>query len=84
MAQNVYRNISRLTNGVEIISNDNWNEITKIRYVHDETNHTFLRVDTPINIKPLKIEDINFDYKMIITKVIYQKKQLSTYVQIII
>lgn len=48
MAMNVLRNIT-IVEDCSIITNDNWESITKTRYVHEATNHTFFRVDTEPN-----------------------------------
>jgi D-beta-D-heptose 7-phosphate kinase/D-beta-D-heptose 1-phosphate adenosyltransferase len=46
MASNVYRNISAMIDGCWIITNSDWEQITKTRYVHESTNHMFMRVDS--------------------------------------
>ena len=45
MAKNVQYNIEALGYNCDLITNDNWEQITKTRYVHQNTNHFFLRVD---------------------------------------
>ena len=45
MAKNVQCNLDSLENTVDILTNENWQEITKTRYVHADSNHIFLRVD---------------------------------------
>jgi bifunctional ADP-heptose synthase (sugar kinase/adenylyltransferase) len=45
MAMNVQKNIISLGVDCDIITNQNWEQITKTRYVHQNTNHFFLRVD---------------------------------------
>ena len=45
MAKNVQYNIEALGHECDIITNDNWRQITKTRYVHKNTNYIFLRVD---------------------------------------
>ena len=51
MAGNVYKNVEsiilkkKLKINVELICNDNWEDIKKTRYVDDNSNHMFLRVD---------------------------------------
>ena len=66
MAKNVQRNIVSKINSCDIITNKNWHNITKTRYVHEKTNHTFFRVDTPDNISPINLDEINYDYKIIV------------------
>jgi len=45
MAMNVRKNIASLGLECDIITNSNWREITKTRYVHQNTNHFFIRID---------------------------------------
>lgn len=45
MAKNLEQNLISLGNEISTITNPNWEEITKSRYVHQHSNHTFLRVD---------------------------------------
>ena len=45
MAKNVQSNLISLGNHVHILTNKNWEKITKARYVHSDSNHMFLRVD---------------------------------------
>ena len=47
MAKNVQRNIKVLLDSCDIVTNNNWEEVTKTRYVHAQSNHMFFRVDTP-------------------------------------
>ena len=46
MAQLVATNISSLGTTCDVISNNNEDDITKVRYVDNRSNHMFLRVDT--------------------------------------
>jgi bifunctional ADP-heptose synthase (sugar kinase/adenylyltransferase) len=46
MAMNVYENLKSLNIEPHIITNQNWKEITKKRFIDDKTNQMFLRVDT--------------------------------------
>jgi bifunctional ADP-heptose synthase (sugar kinase/adenylyltransferase) len=48
MAMNVANNIDKFEDSL-IYTNNNWKTITKTRYVHEATNHSFLRVDTEPN-----------------------------------
>jgi bifunctional ADP-heptose synthase (sugar kinase/adenylyltransferase) len=67
MAGNVRRNIESLSSKtIDIVTNSNWYEITKTRYVHKESNHMFFRVDTTQSIPKLNIKDINFEYDVIV------------------
>jgi len=45
MAKNVERNIKALYPACDIVTNTNWRDITKTRFMHDKTNHAFVRVD---------------------------------------
>lgn len=50
MALNVQENIKALGHPCEILTNSNWHDVTKTRYVHATSNHAFFRVDS--GIKP--------------------------------
>jgi D-beta-D-heptose 7-phosphate kinase/D-beta-D-heptose 1-phosphate adenosyltransferase len=65
MAKNVQRNIRSFI-PCDIITNDNWFNISKTRYVHQESNHLFIRVDTPHNIDSINLETIDYDYDIIV------------------
>jgi len=45
MAMNVYANLLRMGTEVEIITNDNFKDIKKIRFIDHRTNHMFMRLD---------------------------------------
>tara|TARA_R110000824_G_scaffold153926_23_gene325812 strand:+ start:5093 stop:5824 length:732 start_codon:yes stop_codon:yes gene_type:complete len=45
MAMNVQRNIISLGYDCDIITNSNWEQVTKTRYIHKNTNQMFLRID---------------------------------------
>ena len=60
MAKNVYRNIVNKFSNCDLITNYNWNEITKTRYVHDKTNHTFFRVDSASPMPVFNFTDIEY------------------------
>ena len=67
MAKNVQMNIKSIWDNCDIITNDNWYDITKTRYVHSASNHTFFRVDIPHKIPRLDVSTINYnDYDLII------------------
>lgn len=66
MAKNVHRNLSSLVSNVDILTNSNWYDITKVRYVHNATNHMFFRVDNDIEIKKINLNEIDFNYKIIV------------------
>jgi bifunctional ADP-heptose synthase (sugar kinase/adenylyltransferase) len=77
MAMNVYRNISTKNTDCEILTNDNWEEITKTRYVHDISNHNFLRLDSAAEISELDLNRVNFNHDIIVISD-YNKGFLST------
>ncbi|MHB1086964.1 MAG: D-beta-D-heptose 7-phosphate kinase / D-beta-D-heptose 1-phosphate adenosyltransferase [Parcubacteria group bacterium Athens0416_74] len=65
MAKNVERNIKALHKRCDIITNKNWRDVTKVRYMHDKSNHGFIRVDADVSVDridakklPLKKYDI--------------------------
>lgn len=65
MAGNVRRNIESIFSKVDICTNKNWYEITKMRYVHHETNHMFFRVDTTQKIERSDVKKINLNYDLV-------------------
>ena len=42
MAANVQRNIEARSVSTNLVTNKNWDEIVKTRYIHDGSNHMFL------------------------------------------
>tara|TARA_R110000824_G_scaffold133961_1_gene296814 strand:- start:789 stop:1535 length:747 start_codon:yes stop_codon:yes gene_type:complete len=63
MAMNVYRNIESLASHceVDIVTNENWQQVNKTRFVDQRTNYIVLRVDKNDDFVPRsKIEEINF------------------------
>ena len=62
MAMNVYRNIESLSDGkVDIITNHNWMQVNKTRYVDQRTNYIVLRVDEyDGSIPRCEVEEIDF------------------------
>ena len=67
MAQNVYKNIIQLIDDCYIITNNNWETITKTRYIHNDTNHMFIRIDSDhTKIPKLDLSSLNLnDYDLI-------------------
>lgn len=55
MAANVYRNIQKFEKSCQLVTNDNWESITKTRYVDEKSNHHFVRVDSPHIFDPVQI-----------------------------
>ena len=66
MAKNVYMNIKSLIDDCDVLTNENWYEITKTRYVDEKSNHTFFRVDTPHNISRIDLSKIDYNYETIV------------------
>jgi bifunctional ADP-heptose synthase (sugar kinase/adenylyltransferase) len=66
MAKNVQRNILSKINSCDILTNKNWINVTKTRYVHEKTNHTFFRVDSLNSIESINLDQIDYDYKVIV------------------
>lgn len=62
MASNVCRNIQSLYMTPDILTNSNWFNITKTRYVHKETNHMFFRVDSMDKIERSGVKENNFSF----------------------
>ena len=59
MAANAFRLIQKLQpNSSVLLTNDNWQNVTKTRFVDEKSNHHFLRVDSPHVFEPL---EINFE-----------------------
>jgi len=65
MAKNVQRNIQKYVD-CDILTNPNWHDITKIRYVHEKTNHMFFRVDKTCAVPRIDLNKLNLDYKLIV------------------
>lgn len=66
MAANVQRNIHSLSIKTDLITNPNWETFIKTRYVHDNSNHMFFRVDTSIQIKPIDFNNLELDADVIV------------------
>jgi len=67
MAMNVYNNIRSLGSDVDIITNSNWDKMTKTRFVHDSSNHMFFRVDSePDAADPFPLHLMEYDYNTIV------------------
>jgi bifunctional ADP-heptose synthase (sugar kinase/adenylyltransferase) len=66
MAKNVHRNIQSLIKDCQILTNSNWYNVTKTRYVHENSNHMFFRVDTVHEISRIDMSKIDYDYEIIV------------------
>jgi len=58
MAKNVERNVLSIYPHCELITNDNWKNISKTRYVHRNSNHTFIRVDAESRVPRIALHDL--------------------------
>ena len=59
MALNVLANLRSLGANCQIITNDNWLEVKKTRYVDIKTNHLFFRVDSKSKIESIPKEKLD-------------------------
>ena len=66
MAKNVHRNILTRIESCDILTNTDWINVTKTRYVHNASNHMFFRVDSPNNIGKINLNEVDYDYKLIV------------------
>ena len=66
MAANVERNIRNIFPSVDLYTNEEWETVTKTRYIHRDTNHMFIRIDTDHHIPRAKVKDISLsEYDLI-------------------
>jgi len=66
MAKNVQRNVNKVFDNCDILTNNNWETITKTRYMHLDSNHMFIRVDSDHSkISRINLNDIDFHYDLI-------------------
>ncbi len=65
MAMNVKRNIASIFDNCDIVTNDAWESVTKTRYMHLDSNHMFIRVDTDHTIPRIDIKKVPLDYDII-------------------
>ena len=78
MAQNVYRNIKNIISCCDIITNSNWGNIKKTRYVDEASNHMFIRVDDDHKAIPeLDVSSIGLNSYELIAISDYNKGYLS-------
>jgi bifunctional ADP-heptose synthase (sugar kinase/adenylyltransferase) len=66
MAANVHKNIITRVTDCSLITNKNWEGITKTRYVHEKSNHLFFRVDSPHLIEPFDLSNFDFNSEIIV------------------
>ena len=58
MAGNVVRNIRAIHPHCELVTNPGWEGVTKTRYVHKNSNHTFIRVDAEPQVPRIAVHDL--------------------------
>ena len=63
MAKNVQKNVEALGANCDIYTNQNWENVTKTRYVHNNTNQMFVRVDKNDDKigRALHLDEIEYD-----------------------
>ena len=66
MSKNVQKNLLSLGADCDLLTNDNWEIITKARYVHRESNHMFLRIDGEDRASRIDMEKISYAYDAIV------------------
>jgi bifunctional ADP-heptose synthase (sugar kinase/adenylyltransferase) len=58
MAKNVERNVLAIHDACTLVTNPNWEDVTKTRYMHRDSNHFFVRVDADHHIPRIAIKDL--------------------------
>jgi bifunctional ADP-heptose synthase (sugar kinase/adenylyltransferase) len=66
MAGNVFENIKSLGMGCNLVTNSNWIDIKKERFVHKTSNHMFLRVDTRMSYDKFQFSELDLSAKYIV------------------
>jgi bifunctional ADP-heptose synthase (sugar kinase/adenylyltransferase) len=66
MAKNVHLNVLSIYPQCDILTNSNWSNITKTRYMHSRSNHAFFRVDSSDDIDRINLEKISYDYELVV------------------
>ena len=69
MAYNVFRNVVSLTKfpkGIDLLTNERYEDVVKTRYVDAFSNHMFMRVDSVVNIDRIKDNNIKDGYDTVI------------------
>ena len=78
MAMNTYNNILSLGGSVNIVTNHNWKDITKTRFVDRRTNHMFMRLDeNDLNFDACNLKMIDYSFYDAIVVSDYNKGFLS-------
>lgn len=58
MAANVKENVISIFPNVDLHTNEAWEQTTKTRYMHHDTNHMFIRIDANDRIPRVTVSDI--------------------------
>ena len=58
MAKNVERNVLALYPHCELVTNPGWEQVSKTRYVHRNTNHTFIRIDAESRVPRIALHNL--------------------------
>jgi bifunctional ADP-heptose synthase (sugar kinase/adenylyltransferase) len=66
MAANVYRNIKSKLSDCSLHTNVQWESITKTRYMHENSNHMFFRVDSESDIRAIDLEKLDLSSELIV------------------
>jgi len=77
MAYNTFNNIKSIYKNCDIVTNHNWHDITKTRYIHKSSNHMFLRIDSFNKIDRFDVRTIKFSEYDIICISDYDKGFLT-------
>lgn len=66
MAANVFRNINSRLIDCSLHTNPGWETITKTRFMHDNSNHMFFRVDSKSDIIRINLEKLDLTSELIV------------------
>lgn len=77
MAANVHRNIYSRYPYCDLLANDNMHDIKKTRFVHQQTNHLFLRVDSGGRAEKANLAGLNYKHYDLIVVSDYDKGFLT-------
>lgn len=58
MAANVARNIGAIYPNVDLVTNDDWEKVTKTRLMHLATNHAFVRLDSKHSVQRANVRSL--------------------------
>ncbi len=79
MAMNTFKNIISLGSAADIITNNNWELITKTRFVDKRANHMFMRLDkNDSDYGRVDISKVDFSLYSAVVVSEYNKGFLST------